>query len=362
MKRIGQLFYRPIATLAMVVLVLAVGIPYSASASPLALLALQSDYFNSCSYNTTMWSFTNPNSIPGASPTIQGAYSGESYLQMVIPAGTQATFSDTDQNAPRILTSISDADFEVEVKFLGPIASPVNGSYQIEGILVRDNTNTAAPQWLRFDVNSNSTSALDLYMGYMDGAGVLHHIVNVTDLPGGNPGNGPVFIRVKYVKATGDWTVTYQIGTSGQYIDTRTFTESQIGVNFTVTDIGMFVGSTKGPSGTNPPGHTAKIDYFQVLPGTNTDDAIKLTVDKAGTGTGTLNWPMTNSNQCSGNAVTLTATPASGSTFAGWSGDMTSTAKTITVTMNAAKHLVATFNTGTPVVLDKILFLPGISK
>jgi hypothetical protein len=358
MKRIGQLFYRPIATLAMIVLVLAVGIPYSASANPLALLALQSDYFNSCSYNSTMWSFTNKANIAGASPTIQGAYTGDSYLQMVIPAGVEATFSNTNQNAPRILTSISDADFEVEVKFLGPIASPVNGSWQIEGILVRDNTNPAAPQWLRFDVNSNSAAALNLYMGYIDATGTLNHIVNVTDLPGGNPGNGPVFIRVKYVKATGTWTVTYTIGNTGQYVDTRTFTESSFTPSFTVTDIGMFLGST----GANPPGHTAKIDYFQVLPGTNTDDAIKLTVDKAGTGSGTVNWPMTNPNQCSGNTVTLTATAASDSTFAGWSGDMTSTAKTINVTMNAAKYLVATFNTGSGVVLNNFLYLPGIQK
>jgi hypothetical protein len=342
----------------MVVLVLAVGIPYSASANPLALLALQSDYFNSCSYNTTMWSFTNKANIAGASPTIQGAYSGESYLQMVIPSGVQATFSNTDQNAPRILTSIADADFEVEVKFLGPISSPTYPNYKIQGILVRDNTNPAAPQWLRFDVNSNSPSALDLYMGYIDGAGVLHHIVNVTDLPGGNPGDGPVFIRVKYVKATGDWSVTYQVGTSGQYVTTRTFTETQIGTAFTVTDIGMFVGST----GANPPGHTVKVDYFQVLPGTNNDDVIKLTVDKAGTGTGTVNWPMTNPNQCAGNTVTLTATAASGSTFASWSGAINSTQKTISVTMDAAKSLVATFNTGSGVVLDHFLYLPGVRK
>jgi hypothetical protein len=260
MKRIGQHFYRPITILIMVVLVLAVGTPYSASATPLALLALQSDDFNCCSVNP-MWSFINPNNIAGASATIQGA-SGSSYLQLVVPPNVEATFSDTNLFAPRVFTPVQDTDFEVEVKFLGPIASPNTGSWQIEGILVRDNSTPAAPKYLRFDVNSNSASSLNLYMGYVE-AGALHHIVNVHDLPGANPGSGPVAIRVKYVKATGTWTVTYTVNNSTTNVDTRQFTEAGAGITFTVTDIGMFVGST----GTNPPGHTAKIDYFRVSTG-----------------------------------------------------------------------------------------------
>jgi uncharacterized repeat protein (TIGR02543 family) len=41
--------------------------------------------------------------------------------------------------------------------------------------------------------------------------------------------------------------------------------------------------------------------------------------------------------------VTLTATPATGSTFTGWNGDCTGTSPTITVTMDAAKSCAATF-------------------
>jgi uncharacterized repeat protein (TIGR02543 family) len=41
--------------------------------------------------------------------------------------------------------------------------------------------------------------------------------------------------------------------------------------------------------------------------------------------------------------VTLTATPASGSTFAGWSGDCSGSSLTTTVTMNANKTCTATF-------------------
>jgi uncharacterized delta-60 repeat protein len=48
--------------------------------------------------------------------------------------------------------------------------------------------------------------------------------------------------------------------------------------------------------------------------------------------------------------VTLTAAPATGSYFAGWSGDCVSQALTCKVTMNAAKNVVATFTTTPPPV------------
>ena len=76
-----------------------------------------------------------------------------------------------------------------------------------------------------------------------------------------------------------------------------------------------------------------------------------LTVTKAGTGTGTVT-----SNPAgidcgvtctvlfnSGTVVTLTATPASGSVFAGWSGDCTGSGATCQVTMNQDRNVTASF-------------------
>jgi len=50
----------------------------------------------------------------------------------------------------------------------------------------------------------------------------------------------------------------------------------------------------------------------------------------------------------SGTSVQLTATPASGYTFTGWSGDITSTANPVTVTMNSNKTITANFTSGSP--------------
>jgi len=78
-----------------------------------------------------------------------------------------------------------------------------------------------------------------------------------------------------------------------------------------------------------------------------------LTVATAGTGTGSVTsspagitcpGACTNS-YASGTVVTLTATPATGSTFAGWSGACTNATGTCAVTLSAAQSVTATFNT-----------------
>ncbi len=76
-----------------------------------------------------------------------------------------------------------------------------------------------------------------------------------------------------------------------------------------------------------------------------------LTVAQSGTGSGTIGsspagincGSLCTASFTSGTAVTLTATPASGSTFTGWGGACSGTA-TCTVTMSAARSVSATFS------------------
>jgi hypothetical protein len=75
-----------------------------------------------------------------------------------------------------------------------------------------------------------------------------------------------------------------------------------------------------------------------------------LTINKTGTGTGTVTAPGINcGSDCTeqynqGTVVTLTATPATGSTFAGWSGACTGTG-TCSISINTNITVTATFNT-----------------
>ncbi|HVP80104.1 MAG TPA: thrombospondin type 3 repeat-containing protein [Thermodesulfobacteriota bacterium] len=85
---------------------------------------------------------------------------------------------------------------------------------------------------------------------------------------------------------------------------------------------------------------------------------VDLAVTKPGTGTGTVrNLPpgINCGTDCdehydAGTVVTLTAAPAAGSYFGGWSGDCVSQALTCKVTMDGAKNVAATFTSGTPPV------------
>lgn len=83
---------------------------------------------------------------------------------------------------------------------------------------------------------------------------------------------------------------------------------------------------------------------FEALPG------VSFTVVKAGTGSGTVtcNGGACASSYSEGKEVTLAATAASGSTFAGWSGGGCSGTGKCTVTVKAGMTVTATFNANPP--------------
>jgi pectate lyase len=66
------------------------------------------------------------------------------------------------------------------------------------------------------------------------------------------------------------------------------------------------------------------------------------------TGSGSVSRSPNATSYAAGSVVTLTATPAAGFQFAGWSGDLTGTTNPSAVTMNANKSVTATFTQTTP--------------
>ena len=95
-----------------------------------------------------------------------------------------------------------------------------------------------------------------------------------------------------------------------------------------------------------------------------------LTVSKAGNGSGAVTSTpagITCGTTCNASftqnaAVTLTATPDNGSTFAGWGGACSGTTATCTVTMDNAKTVTATFNKATVTADTQKIYLPTVSR
>ena len=85
--------------------------------------------------------------------------------------------------------------------------------------------------------------------------------------------------------------------------------------------------------------HTLTATFTQNPPGT-----YSLIVQAAGAGSGTVTKNPNSPYYTAGTVVTLTAAADTGSTFAGWSGDVITTTTTVTLTMDANKTVTATFN------------------
>jgi uncharacterized repeat protein (TIGR01451 family) len=76
----------------------------------------------------------------------------------------------------------------------------------------------------------------------------------------------------------------------------------------------------------------------------NTSTDYTLTINMAGTGSGTVTRNPNSATYMHGTVVTLTANANTGSSFAGWSGDALGAANPVVITMDANKTVTATFN------------------
>jgi hypothetical protein len=136
-----------------------------------------SDDFNSCELNP-MWTFVDP--LGDSAYEVTGRFTDDAWLQISVPAEVGHTlYPETNTDAPRMMQPFDNTDFEIEVKF----ESTVNELYQGQGILIEQEPNT---NFMRFEFFANETQIRFLAASIIDDTYTTHH--NITIAPAGTSG------------------------------------------------------------------------------------------------------------------------------------------------------------------------------
>ena len=189
-----------------------------------------------------VWTFEDP--LADGSYQLTGAGTSDAWVEISVPSGSDHEVYTSGINVPVITQSVSNADFEVEVKFESPVSTP---QYQEQGILVRESAN----KYLRFDFYSKDPDNTMIYAQAFDLPATEPAAIN-TSISTAN--TFPLYMRVK--RQGDQWTQTYSLD-STNWLPGASFTYS-----ITPTAIGPYAGNATGASS---PAHTAQIDYFMNL-------------------------------------------------------------------------------------------------
>ncbi|HRW09127.1 MAG TPA: hypothetical protein P5121_28675 [Caldilineaceae bacterium] len=274
-----------------------------------------SDDFNRCALapNSAGWEWINPRS----DATVQ--VNGQQAV-VTVPGGLAHDAWSGGNFAPRLMQSAANGNLDLVAKF----DSIPGARFQLQGILVEQD----AANYLRFDFYHDG-SAIRLHAAGITGgnAGTLYD----SPLPGGIAGK-PLYLRI--TRNGNQWTQAYST-------DGATWSA---GASFTqplaVAKVGPFVGN----AGNSAPAFTGIIDYFfnsaaPILPEDNAAVGPVITV----IGEGTVDRAPTSAVYTCGQSVTLTATPAMGWRFAGWSGALTGMQNPTALTAATGQTITATF-------------------
>ncbi len=184
--------------------------------------------------DTGLWTLHDP--IGDSSVSTTGTQ-----VAIVVPAGTSHDVWQSANNAPRLRQSVSNTDFEIEVKF----DSPINQQYQLQGILVeQDNGNL-----VRFDFYSTNNNNRLFAATFSNGSPSVRNDVIVST-------GAPMYMRIK--RAGNVWTQSYSY--DGLSWTTATSFTHSLQVNYVSLMGGNFASSGSAPA------HTALIDYIHLVP------------------------------------------------------------------------------------------------
>ncbi|MEK7675014.1 MAG: Ig-like domain-containing protein [Verrucomicrobiota bacterium] len=203
-----------------------------------------SDDFNSPSLDPILWQPFD--SVGGGTFETTGAGTGKGQVRITVPGGRNHDSWNLKESL-RLLQTVANQDFEVEVKFDSLPAS----KYQIEGIWVQDYDGLA----LRFDIEHDGSAQLVNWVGRRIGASnpAQQARTLITDVPIPATGNeGTAYLRVK--RQGQQWTCsTSPDGTN--WTQKTTFT-----LAIAVAQVGVHAGNYQADG--NPPEFPVVLDYF----------------------------------------------------------------------------------------------------
>ena len=278
-----------------------------------------------------------------------------------VPVGSTNHPTAVAFNAAGTLLAVADANDNVSVFSVDPIThalTEVSGSPFTIGsnLATRGLAFSPSGSWLAVMNNATDISNT-VYLLSVSASGALAAGPNSPFMPAGQE-------RLESIAFSPDGTLLAGADFLGAAVDLLTVNSSTgalanaPGSPFS-TGGGMFGSNEPNAVAFSPSGgllatvnNTNTISVFSVTEGSSAQAT--LSVAKAGSGSGTVNSSPSGiacGASCSaafndGTQVTLNASPATGSTFAGWSGGGCSGSATCTVTVNANTAVTATFSAG----------------
>jgi regulation of enolase protein 1 (concanavalin A-like superfamily) len=287
-----------------------------------------SDDFNACDLNRGVWTPVNP--LGTATLTLEGLGTEDARAVISIPDGPPHDVWTTYNDTVRLLQPAENKDFEVRVKF----DSLLTTGYQMQGVLVEQDVG----RFLRYDLIHDGTSPFLFSATFASGAAVIRGNRAIANA-------APLHLSV--LRAGDQWTLRYSYD-GATWLDFSAFSFAMA-----VGRVGPFAGNW---SMDNPPATTVNLDYFlNVASPLSREDGpadTNLTLTTAATGQGSIAVDPLKSSYACGEQVTVTAIPAPGWKFDLWSGDLSGTTPTQTLSMVVARVIHARFVADGPSALQ----------
>jgi len=306
------------------------------SVTPLAIpgaLNGVSDDFNACLIDPEVWTTVDP--LGTSIFQVEGGYAGNAGAAIHIPAGSRHIFDPPTHQSARLLQSVEDGDFTLEVK----IDSSLNGNSShftpVQGILVES---TDTNRWLRVEFSSQGDGTrLKVITHERTGLSSWSNTIWLNEVVAPD-GIQPMSLRV--TRYGSRYRIAYKI------LDSAWIDRINLPLHMAIGKIGMYAGNAAGNPSLQE--HTAVFDYFQF---TDSEflrpDDVRNNLEIIITGQGDVAvQPFTESYACF-TAIELTAQPAPGFSFDRWMGDLAGSTSPATIIMNEPKSVTTTFTANT---------------